>query len=48
MKNCSNCICSFAVNKLKIRGFLWFFGFSSMKFEYWGVEVGDKTRMNDR
>jgi hypothetical protein len=43
MKNCSNCICSFAVNKLKIRGFF-VVGFSSMKFGYWGFD--EVTRMN--
>jgi hypothetical protein len=39
MKNGSNCICSFTVNKLKIRVFF-VVGFSSMKFGYWGVGVG--------
>jgi hypothetical protein len=33
MKNCSNCICSFAINKLKIRGFF------VVGFPQWNLDI---------
>ncbi len=50
MKNCSNCICSFTVNKLLKRRSFFVVGFSSMKFGYWGFGLGfgwaEKTKMD--